>query len=108
MGTELDHLRVAAKLLADEKLPFRERFKRAADEFWAAMFDPAQWPAHLLPRANRIVDAILAEGPIRETLATMDDATARAIADEIARLACEVQQERPGEGLRSPRRRRAE
>jgi hypothetical protein len=90
MTDQFDHLRNAARLLAGQR-SLRQALPDACSEFWAAMFDPDQWPAELLERANEIVEQILQEGPLRRTLAKLDDATLQQIADDIKQLAAEME-----------------
>jgi hypothetical protein len=93
MAHQFDHLRSAAKLLSGD-CNLRQVIPAACDEFWAAMYDTSEWPAELLEKANRIVEQILQDGPIRKTLANLDDDAIQRIADDIKRLAVEMETNR--------------
>jgi uncharacterized protein with ATP-grasp and redox domains len=93
MTDQFYHLRKAANLLTDD-CDLRKVILAACDEFWAAMFDPDKWPAELLEKANLIVEQILQHGPIRKTLANLDDDAIRRIAEDIKQLAAEVETNR--------------
>ena len=93
MADQFDHLRKAARILAGGG-DLRQAVSVACGEFWAAMFDPDEWPTELLDKANLIVEQILRHGPIRETLPRLDDAAIRKIADDITQLAAEVEKTR--------------
>lgn len=79
----LDQIREAAESLAvmDEKL--RARLTDAGQSFWSATFHYDDWPANLRRRADRILEHILAEGPVKETIRRMDIEKARETAREI-------------------------
>jgi hypothetical protein len=93
MADQFYHLRKAANLLTGD-CDLRKVILAACDEFWAAMFDPDKWPAELLEKANLIVEQILHDGPIRKTLASLDDDGIRRIAEDIKHLAAEVETNR--------------
>ena len=93
MADQFDHLRKAAQLLAGD-CDLRQAVPIACGEFWAAMFDPDEWPTELLDKANLIVEQILRHGPIRETLPRLDAAAIRKIAEDIKQLAAEVEKTR--------------
>jgi len=92
MSEAVRHLRKAVAVIADEGVPLQRRVHRAADLFWAAMYESDLWPEELLAHANSIVELILADGPIRTTVQRMDEATAVAICQRIAAFAAEFQQ----------------
>jgi hypothetical protein len=83
----LNHLCKAAQTLGEDGAPFPERFLSAVDDFWAAVFDIDGWPPHLLNRGEGTVDRILALRLPRPNPAEIDGAAAKAIAEEIVRLA---------------------
>ena len=93
MADQVYHLRKAAGLLTGD-YDLRRVILAACDEFWAAMFDPDKWPAELLEKAHLIVEQILHDGPIRKTLANLDDDAMRRIAEDIKQLAAEVETNR--------------
>lgn len=83
----LNHLFKAAQTLGDDRSPFLARFRSAVDDFWAAAFDPEEWPPHLLGRVDNTVDRILTLRLACRTPSEIDGPAATAIAEEIVRLA---------------------
>ena len=90
MADQFDHLRTAAQLLAGD-CDLRQAISAACAEFWAAMFDPDEWPGELLDKANLIVEQVLQHGTIRQTLPRLDDDAVRKIAEDIKELATDAE-----------------
>ena len=58
------------------------------------MFDPDEWPTELLEKANLIVEQILRDGTIRQTLPRLGDDAIRKIAEDIKQFAADTETNR--------------
>lgn len=86
------HVRNAAKILCQDEQPFIQRYLEALDEFWVAVDEPSDWPAHLLDQATEIVDQTLPQRLSRRLRSEpIDKATAREVAKKIFALALELE-----------------
>lgn len=70
-------LRTAWKLLTGDGIDGseRDRLRGAADSFWIATFWEDAWSEEMRTAAHSLVERILAEGPISQTIAATDDET---------------------------------
>jgi hypothetical protein len=93
----LESLRTAVAILQHGNGSVKTRLCDASAHFWVAMENPDAWPAHLLARANRIVDRILEGSSPGNPLKRMDERTARLVAREIIALAADMGAAQSGE-----------
>jgi len=89
-----EHLRNARAELLEGDGDDRVRLLYAARAFRAALGEYEEWPAHVRAKADELrarlgVDRpVTGRGPIAETLAQLDDASLRAVSDDLWRF-CE-------------------
>lgn len=80
----------AARTLEGDSEPLGRRVEEAATRVWSAMYLREVWPPKLLREANEIMAKILAGGPIKRSVPTMDDHALEELAESILSLTAEA------------------
>jgi hypothetical protein len=89
----IGHLRRAKQILTGTDPTERERLRRAAHEFWSAVFESEGWPPELKDKAEAVAGTLLKNGLIDRTVANMDDAAVGEASRQIIEF-CEAAENR--------------
>ena len=87
----MNHIERTAQVDGETDDKTREILIEAGYALLEELFDPEEWPADLQNRANSLMDRLLTEGSIPNTIQAMDSRTVIQLAVDIKHLAADIE-----------------
>jgi len=88
----LNEIRAMTRALQGDG-PVKRRLAVGAEAFWSATLDADTWPEAVQAHAEQLQCRLLAEGPIRQTVAQLEDQAALEILQDLLRFAASFRED---------------